>query len=144
MEHELELLTHARGYRNRRTDHESKFDAFLQWNQTGVTSLAPGDYIIQFVGHPNFAQHMKQIAYFERKKDSFETIPSPGSFRKANSFKNYNTDKGVGHDKGYFLELNLYIPDGSSAHHMSTMHGSRYERDSSHDGPSVSTKGAHW
>lgn len=136
----------ASGYRNRRTDHESKFQAFRDFV---VSNKAPSGFsspfVIQLVCHPNFEAHRKTVSFYELSDegDRFDQIDAlPGGYLRANSFKNYKSNSG--HPRGLFYELNLYTKDGISHHHTSRVSGSTYERDSSHDQKPGTSKGKHW
>uniref|UniRef100_A0A0G4HKI0 Uncharacterized protein n=1 Tax=Chromera velia CCMP2878 TaxID=1169474 RepID=A0A0G4HKI0_9ALVE len=144
MSNVCELLKSASGYRNRRTDHDDKFAAFWDWNSKGSTSTAIGNYVIQLVAHPNFQPELKTVLYFRREAAGFVKMDALHDHKRANTFKNYRTSNGVGHPKGYFFDLNLYVMDGVSMHHTSTVSGKQFARDNWHDGPSVATKGPHW
>lgn len=135
----------SRPYRNKSTDHESKFMAFRSFALEGQSPSNIEDvFVIQFVCHPNFMTHSKTVTYFlHNGSGEFDrTDDLPAGFRRANSYKNYKSDKG--HKKGLFYELNLYTPSGSSAHHTSRVKGSAYARDDSHDQRPGFTKGPHW
>jgi len=134
----------ASGYRNRRTDHESKFRAFHDYV---VEETAPPDFaapfVIQFVCHPNFEPNLKTVTYYELTSDGFEEHAQlPSGYHRGNSYKNYKSASG--HSKGLFYELNLYTKDGVSRHHTSRVTGSQFARDNSHDEHPGPTKGSHW
>jgi hypothetical protein len=141
----------ASGYRNRRTDHEAKFKLFLDYmirneRMTSMIEDVVDTFVIQFVCHPNFHPESKDIVYYVYNgHGNFDSSTSlPLGFARANSFKNYKTTPGIGHEKGLFYELNLYTSTGISHHHTSRVKGTRFERDDSHDQRSGITKGQHW
>ena len=144
------LHPHARAYRNIRTDKELYFDQFLEWDKNGFhRSLIDEDYIIQLTTHPNFEAESKLVQYFQKHGDHFQNVTESDAiingYRQANSFKNFKTEKGVGHSKGLYYELNLYSASiRYSNHHTSSTTGSTFVRDSSHDINQVQTKGPHW
>lgn len=147
----MEFLEAATPYRPRRTDYEHAFDAFLAHahRRADAASDAPtADTVIQFVVHPNFEPMAKAITWYAPHADGgFSALPDgcPPGYARANSFKNFKTGRGVGHAKGLFFELNAYTRRGApSAHHTSTVSGAQFDRDASHDGASVPTKGLHW
>ena len=133
-------------YRCIRTDHDLKFNSLLNWMKCGEhTDLSDDKYIIQLVSQPNFDQNNKSIRYFKKDENTFIEVFTIDDYKKANSYKNFKTNKGVGHSNGMFYELNLYtnILEYSN-HHTSTTNGLNYERNSSQDGSSIETKGTHW
>ena len=140
----------ASGYRNRTTDHESKFDAFrsfvLDTNFAGHNDGTADAFVIQFVCHPNFHAGDKTVLYYERTSaegNDFErTTNLPPGYKRGNSYKNYKSRSG--HPKGLFYELNIYTRDGRSNHHTSKTTGSNFDRDATHDQNYGSTKGKHW
>jgi len=131
-------LTHfksASGYRNHRTVHNDKFQAFRKslvqgkrpaFDKKKNSKMSP--FVIQFVCHPNFAGHLKTISYYELVGDKFELRDQlPPGYSRANSYQNYKSPSG--HPKGLFYELNLY----NSTPKTSTVTGTNYVRDNSHD-----------
>jgi hypothetical protein len=136
----------ASGYRNRTTDHESKFQAFKQFVFSGSKASSFSDsFVIQFVCHPNFEAHRKTVTYFTLNTSTGEFDQSdslPEGFQRANSFKNFKASGG--HPKGLFYELNLYTRDGRSRHHTSRVTGSAFHRDDTHNQKHGATKGRHW
>ena len=136
----------AQPYRNIRTDKEEYFNQFLQWTKTSQHNNSISDeYIIQLVSHPNFEPNNKEVRYFKKENNLFEETELTQEYKKANSFKNFKTNKGIGNPKGMFYELNLYSKKIQySNHHTSTVNGLNFERDSSHDNEQVNTKGTHW
>ena len=139
------LHQNAKPYNDIITDYEEEFNAFLEWEKTKITKKSNETYIIQFVKHPNFEQENKEITYFKKDGNSFKVCNDTNGYKKANSFKNFKTNKGEDHKKGLFYELNLYLDNKEiSYHHTSTIHGSIFLRDASHDGEMVQTKGKHW
>ena len=140
------LHDNAIPYGNIITDKESYFTQFIDWQKNGNhKNQIVEDYVIQFICHPNFEAHNKTINYYKKIDNRFEEITDIANYKKSNSYKNYKTNKGIGHMKGLFYELNLYSNiQNCSNHHTSTINGRKFERDSSHDGDFVSTKGSHW
>lgn len=72
----------ASGYRNRRTDHEEKFNSFRSYVIDGEASSLTESFVIQFVCHPNFQANRKTVAFFKLdcrtgKFDEFDELP-PG------------------------------------------------------------------
>lgn len=137
----------AAPYRDIRTDHEPKFRSFLDWCRRLPTRTCAERFAVQVVSHPNFDPRRKDVAWFVGDSDGFQRVGGPPEgFLRANTFKNLKTESGVGHAKGMFYELNLYLERHAppSAHHDSLATGNAFERDASVDGPSVGTKGARW
>ncbi len=144
----MDSLIHqnAKLYKSTYTDHENKFNNFIKWAKNGNhDDTSNNNYVIQFVKHPNFQPNNKEIKYFMKQEDQFIICDNISDYKKANSYKNLKTSSGEGHSKGLFYELNLYLNDDSkSNHHTSTTSGLSYDRDNSHDGNIIQTKGQHW
>ena len=141
---DFEHFRTASGYRNRSTDHQSKFDAFRRFVMDGRKSPADSSFVIQFVCHPNFEAYAKTVTYFQSDDEGgfHKSSHLPNGFKRANSYQNYKSTSG--HPKGLFYELNLYTGDGHSNHHTIRVTGSNYTRDNAHDLKAGNTKGPHW
>lgn len=107
---------------------------------------------MQVVWHPNFSpQLFEHVEYMCVNTDGsdgsvLKSASLPTGYRMANSYKNYKTDKGVGHANGLFYEFTLYLASSNSngGHDTRIVIGSQYMRDDSHDGLSVLTRGSHF
>jgi hypothetical protein len=142
-------LSHFSGsvpYLPTRVDHNDLFERFEKDLRTNAVTDAsiPNGFCMQVVAHPNFYPEQKQVYWVG--SDGQWTSECPQGLKQANSFKNFKTGRGTGHKKGMFFELNLYTSDETlvSNHHTTQCTGNRYDRDSGHDGETVSTKGTHW
>ena len=125
-------------YRPIRTDHEAKFNAFVQFANEHATRYAGGDdFAIQFKKQVNFGP-IKEVKYFVMNKGFFEEGDEANvksNYSMGNSYKNYKCCN-------YFYEINLCLPDKSvSKHHRSTTLGKVYKRDPTNDFARISDKG---
>lgn len=104
-------------YRPIRTDHEGKFDRFLQWaNGSRITQQSDGqDYVIQAVRQVNFGP-IEEISYFRSAPSGYDSVDEAfvigANLKKTNSYKNYRCSV---HNK--FFEINLYTKSAESKHH---------------------------
>lgn len=124
---QLTQFKSASGYRNHRTVNHTKFKA-LRNNLTNGTPEydAKNPFVIQF-GCPNFAGHLP-ITNYELVGDKFQLREQlPPGYKRANSYQNYKST--TGHPKGLFYESTL----SGSAPKTSTVTGTKYVRDNSHD-----------
>jgi hypothetical protein len=140
-------LRNARRYSNTITDHDSKFEAFQDYVLNGTKSPVRNAFVIQFVCHPNFKAHLKTTTWYalnEGTGDFEVAVTLPQGYRRANSYKNFKTERGHGHENGLYYELNLYSQDGTSRHHETRVKGINYVRDDAHDIHHGTTKGRHW
>lgn len=130
-------------YREIVTDNESKFQAFRGWCRRVPIRTCEERFAIQLVCHPNHDARSKRVDWFVGDIDGFQRVGgAPDGFLRANCFKNLRTDEGVGHRDGLFYELNLYLRrELHSPHHNSLVRGHVFERDCSHDGETVRTRG---
>ena len=138
----------ATPYRQTRTEHEANFREFIDWAQKdeSVSSVGSSKYLIQYVRHPNFQQNNTDVKWFKKAGSTFVEVDDSSGYKRANAYKNFRTAPQVGNPNGMFYELNLYTSDAqmTSQHHTSTISGSSYVRDGSHDKESIPTKGPHW
>ena len=136
-------------YRPIRTDKDPYFQEFLEFGKNDIhhNLVKEKDYVIQLVESPNFSDD-KTIKYFKKVDNKFEEISEKlilENYKKANSYKNFKTNRGVGHPKGLFYEFNLYTRQQKySPHHISTVKGNSFHRDNSHDSEHIENKGPHW
>ena len=142
----MEYFVKATPYRSRRTENEEIFTYFRDYiigNSNQKLNLK--DHIIQFKFFPNFTNN-HNIKYYKYENGIYKECGQVNrTYVNGNSYKNYNTLKGIGHDKGYFYEVNLFFPNNyQSSHHISTKIGNTYTRDSSSDGILPMSKGKHW
>jgi len=137
----------ASEFRNRYTNHESKFDAFREFvlNDGSNKSVEGGDptlsgaepFVIQFICHPNFNPDDKEVAYYEYSsadtadgKTSFQEKPTlpPGGYKRKNSFKSFkNYVSTSGHPNGLFYELNLYTKKAAGRKDLDDSNHSCYD-----------------
>ena len=120
----------ARPYKPRGTVNDQKFRAFYEF--ANANSPAYGGYeefAIQCTKQVNFGP-ITETKYFFFKDGTFVETNEAGlvnsGYRRANSYKNYKCCN-------YFYEANLYTKSGISKHHLSTVKGAAFSRDSSHD-----------
>ena len=131
----MEHFKHAQPYIFIKTDHEERFQCVVDYLKNGTVATSPVDFIVQVVHFPNFNSHLKKIDHIHVTNAGISIIGSLAEgYFKVNAFKNYRTSKGVGHAKGMFYELNLYMNEQVGPHRKpSTATGNAYTRDNSHD-----------
>jgi hypothetical protein len=145
---DLWCCAHLQPYKARRTDHDAKFEAFVDWTKCGAeTSALCTNFVIQFVKNVNFGSVVaKRCFAFDRVTGAFNEVSESSKMRSLNSFKNYRCATCDG--RGYFYELNLYCADEGpavSAHHQSTRTGVTFVRDAAGiDMARGVDKGDHW
>lgn len=131
----MEHFKHAQPYNYIKTDHEDKFEHVVNYLKNCAADGYAEDFIVQVVFFPNFHAHLKTINYIHVTDADISVSGSLSEgYSKVNSFKNYRTNAGIGHTKGMFYELNLYMNKQTNTNRKSsTLTGNTYARDASHD-----------
>lgn len=131
----MEHFKHAHPYNYIKTDHEDKFEHVMNYLKNCAAEGYAEDFIVQVVFFPNFNAHLKKIEYVHVTNAGISVSASLSEgYSKVNSFKNYRTNPGIGHIKGMFYELNLYMNKSTNTNRKSsTLTGNTYVRDASHD-----------